>query len=52
MMKTFYGGRAQRDNEDWGFSLLPKWDKPYDVHNIEMMIKVKSMAISAKALTL
>ena len=30
MMKTFYGDNAQRDN-DWGFSLLPKWDKPYDV---------------------
>ncbi|MDX7018979.1 hypothetical protein SJ059_31630, partial [Klebsiella aerogenes] len=28
MMKTFYGDHAQRDN-DWGFSLLPKWDKPY-----------------------
>ena len=39
MMKTFYGDHAQRDN-DWGFSLLPKWDKPYDVlQYFEMMDK-------------
>lgn len=30
MMKSFYGDKAQKDN-DWGFDWLPKWDQVYDV---------------------
>ncbi|EKT61370.1 formate dehydrogenase-O major subunit [Providencia sneebia DSM 19967] len=39
MMKTFYGDKAQREN-DWGFDWLPKWDQVYDVlRYFEMMDK-------------
>ncbi len=30
MMKSFYGDKAQKDN-DWGYDWLPKWDSGYDV---------------------
>jgi formate dehydrogenase major subunit len=30
MMKSFYGDKAQKEN-DWGFDWLPKWDQMYDV---------------------
>ncbi|TQS89630.1 formate dehydrogenase-N subunit alpha [Limnobaculum zhutongyuii] len=30
MMKSFYGDKAQKDN-DWGYDWLPKWDQGYDV---------------------
>ncbi len=30
MMKSFYGDKAQKEN-DWGFDWLPKWDQVYDV---------------------
>lgn len=37
LMKSFYGDHAHKEN-DWGFNLLPKWDKPYDVlQYFEMM---------------
>lgn len=37
LMKSFYGDHAHKEN-DWGFDLLPKWDKPYDVlQYFEMM---------------
>ncbi|MGM3159870.1 formate dehydrogenase-N subunit alpha [Dickeya undicola] len=29
MMKSFWGDKAQKDN-DWGYDWLPKWDKSYD----------------------
>ncbi len=39
LMKSFYGDNARKEN-DWGFDLLPKWDKPYDVlQYFEMMSK-------------
>ena len=39
MMKSFYGDKAQRDN-DWGFDWLPKWDQSYDwMHYFERMDK-------------
>ncbi len=39
LMKSFYGDHARKEN-DWGFDLLPKWDKPYDVlQYFEMMSK-------------
>ncbi|CDL84008.1 anaerobic dimethyl sulfoxide reductase subunit A [Xenorhabdus szentirmaii] len=39
LMKSFYGHHARKEN-DWGFDLLPKWDKPYDVlQYFEMMSK-------------
>ncbi len=39
LMKTFYGDKAQKEN-DWGFDWLPKWDKSYDVlQYFEMMNK-------------
>ncbi len=37
LMKSFYGDKAQKDN-DWGYDWLPKWDQPYDWMNyIERM---------------
>ncbi|GAB1440667.1 hypothetical protein MASR2M36_34520 [Providencia sp.] len=39
LMKTFYGDKAQKEN-NWGFDLLPKWDQGYDVlRYFEMMDK-------------
>nr|WP_283126095.1 MULTISPECIES: formate dehydrogenase-N subunit alpha [Providencia] len=39
MMKTFYGDKAQKEN-NWGFDWLPKWDQGYDVlRYFEMMDK-------------
>ncbi|SFU90195.1 formate dehydrogenase (quinone-dependent) catalytic subunit [Xenorhabdus koppenhoeferi] len=39
LMKSFYGDHARKEN-DWGFDLLPKWDKSYDVlQYFEMMSK-------------
>ncbi|CDG19646.1 Formate dehydrogenase major subunit [Xenorhabdus doucetiae] len=41
LMKSFYGDHARKEN-DWGFDLLPKWDKPYDVlQYFDMMSKGK-----------
>ncbi|MCG8708173.1 formate dehydrogenase-N subunit alpha [Brenneria sp. 4F2] len=41
MMKSFYGDKAQKEN-DWGFDWLPKWDQSYDVlHYTQMMIEGK-----------
>lgn len=39
LMKTFYGDKAQKEN-NWGYDWLPKWDKGYDVlQYFEMMSK-------------
>ena len=39
MMKAFYGEKATKENS-WGFDLLPKWDKSYDVlQYFDMMFK-------------
>ena len=52
MMKAFFGDKATAENS-WGFDWLPKWDKGYDVlQYFEMMKGARSMAISARALTL
>ncbi|MFE8118224.1 formate dehydrogenase-N subunit alpha [Brenneria goodwinii] len=41
MMKSFYGDKAQKEN-DWGFDWLPKWDQSYDaLHYTQMMIEGK-----------
>ncbi|AGB80438.1 formate dehydrogenase, alpha subunit [Serratia sp. FGI94] len=41
LMKSFYGDKAQKEN-DWGFDWLPKWDKGYDVlQYFEMMAQGK-----------
>lgn len=41
LMKTFYGDKAQKEN-NWGFDWLPKWDKGYDVlRYFDMMDKGK-----------
>lgn len=39
LMKSFFGDHAQKEN-DWGYHLLPKWDKSYDLLQVtEMMQK-------------
>ncbi len=37
LMKSFYGDKAQKEN-DWGYDWLPKWDRVYDsMEYFEMM---------------
>ena len=51
MMKAFFGDKATAENS-WGFDLLPKWDKGYDVlQYFEMMNQGKVNGYICRALT-